>query len=1308
MSLKSALASMTLLMTFLSLQVRATDDIFNNSAGGSWNVAGNWSHGVVPPLTDRAFLNGLGTYTVTLNTNYGSPGLSFLILDGGPTASNTTTLSQTGSLFSMVAATEWIGDGGVGTAIYNQTTASNVDAGDLYIAHTNAAGFGQYKLQGGTLTVGGSEYVGFLGTGSFTQSAGSNNSNGPLLSIGNTVPGTGVYNLSGTGIVTNAGATTINKGGILNVGISAAGGAFNANGDVTVDGGQINIASGSFAFASTKNLTVKNGGQYVYTDSSASIPQGATTIQSGGHVTLTNPFVGVNSSIAFGFNASAPTAITVDGVGSTLTVNSGGTFGTYTVALGSVNSATLTVQNGASASLGKLFVGPGSANILSGSSLTTDDLSINGGVNGSVFIDGANSVLTVRGAGGLSIGGASGGTSNLILQNGATYNAGTGGTVINNTGELYIINGATANMTGITVNGAGFISLETGTLKAPNLSSNVLGASPVLTVGQAVIVTGTTTVSSLALAGGSLTTGSIQNNGSFTFADGFLGITGAQGLTIGVGSPLGNSFSVNGSQDLIVSNATTINSGATLTAAAVFQTGSLINNGTFNAIGVNFAVFQTMTNNSIATLNHGLISGLLQNNGTLAFPAGASVSLGAGLLNEGLVTFDNAALLNGSIINDFSGTLTGRGMLGASLVNEGSVTTTGTLAVTILANAGLITLNTGQLFQTTGISSTNSGIIQLSGGALGGAGTILNTPGGLIQGVGAVTAPLNNVGGTIFANNSASMLTISSLAGNTAGGQIKVANGSSLHISSPFTSSGTVTLNGADAILSGGAITNTGTLKGIGAVADVIANSGAIRAENGELDLTASGNTNTTTGQIQAAIGATVMYVQGLSINAGTIALSGGAFDNNNLPLTNTGNIEGSGIFRSGGLINTGVVNMADAPGSFFGPVTNSGIFNITNCTTTFFGPVTITAGAKLKTTSAIARFLGNGGAIVSGLYLSDPSDNYFNSLSVTSTGTVAGGIGDRFFLVNNTVMSNSGTFNNAGALSAAGVINSGAFTQTGTLIETGNFTNSGAAVLGGTQQWAPGTTFLNSAGTATFQTDAGSEVSSTLSLNITGGQVTFGATEHLSGLTMSGTAKLEIGSHTMVISYSGATPAASIRALLASGFNSGNWDGVGIDSSSAHNDSSSHTALGYNDTGSSIIVKYTYYGDSNLDGVVNAADFGRFLDGLATGGTTWSQGDYTYDGKVDLGNDFNLFLLSYLKQGGALGDLAPIIAGDNQLSASQKRQLLSAVPEPTDIAAIVLAATGLATRRRTRSSNEFRPKVIGRIEPQMDPRNGK
>jgi len=63
-----------------------------------------------------------------------------------------------------------------------------------------------------------------------------------------------------------------------------------------------------------------------------------------------------------------------------------------------------------------------------------------------------------------------------------------------------------------------------------------------------------------------------------------------------------------------------------------------------------------------------------------------------------------------------------------------------------------------------------------------------------------------------------------------------------------------------------------------------------------------------------------------------------------------------------------------------------------------------------------------------------------------------------------------------------------------------------------------------------------------------------------------------------------------------------------------------------------SLIIAYTKYGDSNLDSVVTNSDLAYFVDGLATQiAPSWISGDYNYDGRVDLGNDFVLFEASLL-----------------------------------------------------------------------------
>src|SRR5439155_13055660 len=139
--------------------------------------------------------------------------------------------------------------------------------------------------------------------------------------------------------------------------------------------------------------------------------------------------------------------------------------------------------------------------------------------------------------------------------------------------------------------------------------------------------------------------------------------------------------------------------------------------------------------------------------------------------------------------------------------------------------------------------------------------------------------------------------------------------------------------------------------------ANLVVNSGVIRAEGGELDFNAPGNTNAAAGQIQAATGNTVFFTQGLTSSAGLISLTGGAFDNNTFALSNTGRIEGRGTIRTGGLTNMGTISFADGPTDVFGAVTNNNSIKITNCTTTFFDFVNNASGT-IKTTSAIARYL--------------------------------------------------------------------------------------------------------------------------------------------------------------------------------------------------------------------------------------------------------------------------------------------------------------------------------------------------------------
>jgi autotransporter-associated beta strand protein len=272
----------------------------------------------------------------------------------------------------------------------------------------------------------------------------------------------------------------------------------------------------------------------------------------------------------------------------------------------------------------------------------------------------------------------------------------------------------------------------------------------------------------------------------------------------------------------------------------------------------------------------------------------------------------------------------------------------------------------------------------------------------------------------------------------------------------------------------------------------------------------------------------------------------------------------------------------------------------------------------------------------------------------VSTTGLTKTGVGTVTLAAPSTYT--GGTIVSAGTL-AVTTGNGGAITGAGMLLKTGtgaytaaNLTLSSLSIQSGTLQIAP----------------HGAAPSTLASLSISPG------------------AALDLNDNSLIVSYTGTSPAPAIRALLASGFNFGEWNGPGIFSSTVNADASYLSALGYIDSGSSITIKPTLYGDNNLDGVVNATDFQMFLDGLvAASGSSWALGDYTYDGKVDLGNDFNLFLMNYLRAGNSLGALAPIVESDSALSVSQKSQLLALVPEPAGIAPVAIIAAAITLKRR-------------------------
>src|SRR5581483_4197804 len=72
--------------------------------------------------------------------------------------------------------------------------------------------------------------------------------------------------------------------------------------------------------------------------------------------------------------------------------------------------------------------------------------------------------------------------------------------------------------------------------------------------------------------------------------------------------------------------------------------------------------------------------------------------------------------------------------------------------------------------------------------------------------------------------------------------------------------------------------------------------------------------------------------------------------------------------------------------------------------------------------------------------------------------------------------------------------------------------------------------------------------------------------------------------------------------------------------------------AVGVND----VLVKYTYFGDADLDGAVTTADYFQIDNGFLNNRSGWINGDFDYSGTITT-NDYFLIDNAFLSQGAPL-----------------------------------------------------------------------
>ena len=454
----------------------------------------------------------------------------------------------------------------------------------------------------------------------------------------------------------------------------------------------------------------------------------------------------------------------------------------------------------------------------------------------------------------------------------------------------------------------------------------------------------------------------------------------------------------------------------------------------------------------------------------------------------------------------------------------------------------------------------------------------------------------------------------------------------------------------------------------------------------GNASLTLSGN-NTYTGLTQIVAGATPTFASAIILG------SAGAFSpNTNMQLTGgssglTGGVLGLGFADGNFTLGTGNGQVQFVAG-------NSGGFGAYGANRT----VTLNGGGTLVYAST-AGFLGASQNLILALQNSDATLTFNNSLDVNGSNrgiVVNNGTAAIDAVIAQPITNSSGTaagINKLGvgtlALTASNTY-SGVTTVTGgTLVLSGSGTfgagqinNNSAIVLANTTALAVPNTFT---GTGTLTKSGAGTATLSGTQTYTGPTIVTGGTlRSTSQNVLTNAGGLDIQNGGFSLDYTGASPAATVRGLLAASFTAG--AGVMNTGQIKSTTATAAKGLGYRDDGTgSVLIKAALFGDADLDGGVSINDFNSLAGNFGQStGKVWVDGDFDYDGGVSI-NDFNLlagnFGQSLPASSESFASLLAFAAAHNDLAAFEA---VTGVPEPTSLGLIAAGATlGLRRRRR-------------------------
>jgi hypothetical protein len=1249
------------------------------AAAKNWNDGtASWSPGVWSPsgapvggeAVNIVFTDGTPR-TVTLNVSPPSLGLLSVDLTGAGTdvstlsMPNSTTLAANGILFGGYnGATTTAGRG---AGIQSGGTTVSTNSGWDFVLGYGANSTGTYMLSGtGALTANQSEYIGLFGNGTFTQSAATNtlNSAGGFFEIGEAAGSTGTYNLSGTGTLTvkcneyvgdvgtgvfnqDGGTHSIDTGTNLYIGYGAGG----TGGTYTLNAGTLSVnkpsaVAGEHVGYKVSGTFNQNGGtnQIWGTGLHVGTLSGSTGIytmtagtcsSNGGEIigeSGTGTFTQTGGDNGTGAGTGVFIGYNANSVG-TYNLSGTGSFGSGFDMYVGYNGAGTFNQNGGTAGVAE--------NLVIGFAATAAGSAYN--LTAGSFSQGFSTYVTAIGNGTFN---QSGGTSTF---SGGGVNVNGGSASVGN----FIVSGGTATTTDIAIASNGVLTVSgSGVLTVTDTSNGSLS-----------VTTGTT--NAIHLSGGTINTPSLNFDGNpaaLNWTSGTLHITqnvrwNNSANPTATADAFGFGLALGSNQTLVVTGdeylggdvpfVLTLNAGSAHNVSGtlvVDVTGTIAQNAgsTLYAgaiIQAGGTVNGTLQNQTTFTYQSGSFNGRLLNQGTAVL--GLSFTAGNGIENDASMTVNlgQTFTLNGQGLDnrgDFTlagGTLNGNG----PLVNNSALTGHGTLAGTGgFTNNALLTVGGGTMALSNLGANANVGEIDVPGGYQ------LQLTGGNLTNTGAINLIAGTISGSATLNNSAGGIisghgTISSPLSNL--GTISVDSGI-LNITTAFTNAGELYLAGGVATLNGaGTLFNGGLLRGDGVINKLFTNNsaGEIRAENGKrIKLTGVNGNNTGL----------------INLQGGTVEFSQSLFN------ATMGQIVGRGLLKVGGtgLLNNGQIELSGGLSDFQGSLTNNTgakVIVTGGSTATFYNGVACNTGSEFRvSTGSTAVFFGN----------------------VTGTSTFTG----------------SGTKD----------------------FEGGSSSLAGAVAT-------PGDTIV--ASSAHLTVDAIRENSLSVDGLVTiRPNGTSAGTSVVSALVINGGGKLDLNDNNLIVHNGNLV---TIAAQLKSGLNASGtlWTGTGIQSSTAAADAAAHSnatvfAVGaiknidkngnliYStwpaapspDSGASgltatdVLVKYTYFGDADLNGVVdNTTDYDLWSNGFtnpalaATNG--WLYGDFDFSGVVDNTTDYDLWSTGFAHQGGALAGGSPTNVSSTGLSDVQS------VPEPS---ALVMAALGFIAIARIARRRGFHRRI--------------